>query len=152
LHSQRMCTPVRAMRRVSDCVRSRRPGVSGDRRDDGQRDRLRQRRRPAARIKRTYRSAPFTRTDSGFGTNWFHNWQRQLDVAKSSGASAQVIAYRDDGSKLTFVKDAVQWKASGGMPSTLLVRGCQLRFSPPESNGKINSYATSTSSPASGQS
>jgi YD repeat-containing protein len=70
-------------------------------------------------FKRTYRSAPFTRTDSGFGTNWFHNWQRQLDVAKASGASAQVIAYRDDGSKLAFVKDAGQWKASGGMPFTL---------------------------------
>ncbi|CAB3762003.1 DUF6531 domain-containing protein [Paraburkholderia solisilvae] len=70
-------------------------------------------------FKRTYRSAPFTRTDAGFGTNWFHNWQRQLDVAKATGTSPQVIAYRDDGTKLTFVKEAGLWRASGGMPFAL---------------------------------
>ncbi|MFC0697200.1 DUF6531 domain-containing protein [Paraburkholderia humisilvae] len=70
-------------------------------------------------LKRTYRSAPFTRTDSGFGTNWFHNWQRQLDVAKTGSVSPQVIAYREDGAKLTFVKDAGMWRATGGMPFTL---------------------------------
>ncbi|MFC0402269.1 DUF6531 domain-containing protein [Paraburkholderia rhizosphaerae] len=70
-------------------------------------------------FKRTYRSSPFVRTDAGFGTNWFHNWQRQLNLAKAGEVSPQVIAYRDDGTKLTFIKDAGQWRATGGTPFTL---------------------------------
>jgi YD repeat-containing protein len=65
-------------------------------------------------FKRTYRSAPFVRTDAGFGPMWFHSWQRQLGLGNARSSSPQVVAYREDGSKVTFVKTGGAWVTADG--------------------------------------
>src|SRR5262245_48232276 len=55
-------------------------------------------------FRRTYRSVPHLHPDANVGAGWFHNWQRQLNLANARAASAQVIAYREDGEPVTFAK------------------------------------------------
>ncbi|MFC0403334.1 DUF6531 domain-containing protein, partial [Paraburkholderia rhizosphaerae] len=64
-------------------------------------------------FRRTYRSAPHLHPDATVGAGWFHNWQRQLDLANARVSSAQVIAYREDGEPVTFAKANGAWRAVG---------------------------------------
>jgi YD repeat-containing protein len=63
---------------------------------------------------RTYRSRALVKPDSGFGSSWFHNWQRQLGLASVNSSTPQVIAYRDDGDAATFSKSAGTWRSVDG--------------------------------------
>jgi YD repeat-containing protein len=62
---------------------------------------------------RTYRSRALLRPDAGFGSSWFHNWQRQLDLAKVN-SNQQVTAYREDGDAVTFGKSSGAWRPVDG--------------------------------------
>jgi YD repeat-containing protein len=64
-------------------------------------------------FRRTYRSVPHLHPDAGVGSGWFHNWQRQLDLANARASSPQVIAYREDGEPVTFVKTNGLWRGKG---------------------------------------
>jgi hypothetical protein len=64
-------------------------------------------------FRRTYRSVPHLHPDAGVGSGWFHNWQRQLDLTNARAASPQVIAYREDGEPVTFVKTNGAWRGKG---------------------------------------
>ncbi|HEY4352862.1 MAG TPA: DUF6531 domain-containing protein, partial [Paraburkholderia sp.] len=64
-------------------------------------------------FRRTYRSVPHLHPDAGVGSGWFHNWQRQLDLANARSASPQVVAYREDGEPVTFVKTNGSWRGKG---------------------------------------
>ncbi|CAB3752785.1 DUF6531 domain-containing protein [Paraburkholderia solisilvae] len=64
-------------------------------------------------FRRTYRSAPHLHPDANVGAGWFHNWQRQLDLANARAGSAQVIAWREDGEPVTFRKTNSVWRAVG---------------------------------------
>jgi hypothetical protein len=68
---------------------------------------------------RTYRAHPITRPDSGFGSLWVHNWQRQLNLANVNGVPSRVTAYREDGSPVIFNKSADGWHSLGGTPLSL---------------------------------
>jgi YD repeat-containing protein len=61
---------------------------------------------------RSYLSSPFLKSATAMGPVWMNNWQRQLNVAGSSGSSPQVIAYRANGQPLTFLLTNGQWKTS----------------------------------------
>ena len=68
---------------------------------------------------RTYRAHPVTRPDSGFGSLWVHNWQRQLNLASVNGVPSRVTAYREDGSPVIFNRSADGWHSLGGTPLSL---------------------------------
>ncbi|PQV46486.1 DUF6531 domain-containing protein [Paraburkholderia sp. BL21I4N1] len=68
---------------------------------------------------RTYRSRPVMRADSGFGSLWVHNWQRQLNLANVNGVPARVTAYREDGNPIVFNKVSRGWRATNGTPLML---------------------------------
>jgi YD repeat-containing protein len=68
---------------------------------------------------RTYRARPIVRPDAGIGALWFHNWQRQLGLAKAGSNPPQVIAYRDDSNAVTFGKTGGEWRAVDGTPLAL---------------------------------
>ncbi|MFM0045947.1 DUF6531 domain-containing protein [Paraburkholderia sediminicola] len=59
---------------------------------------------------RSYLSSPFLKSATAMGPVWMSNWQRQLNVAVTSGSSPQVIAYRANGQPLTFLLANGQWK------------------------------------------
>ncbi|WP_416340377.1 DUF6531 domain-containing protein [Paraburkholderia sp.] len=61
---------------------------------------------------RSYLSSPFLKSATAMGPVWMNNWQRQLNVAGSSGSPPQVIAYRANGQPLTFLLTNGQWKTS----------------------------------------
>jgi YD repeat-containing protein len=61
---------------------------------------------------RSYLSSPFLKSATAMGPVWLNNWQRQLNVAASSGSSPQVIAYRANGQPLTFLLTNGLWKTS----------------------------------------
>ncbi|REE19810.1 YD repeat-containing protein [Paraburkholderia sp. BL27I4N3] len=68
---------------------------------------------------RTYRGRPVARPDSGLGSLWFHNWQRQLNLASVNGIPARVTAYREDGHPATFNKASGGWRPADGAPLLL---------------------------------
>jgi YD repeat-containing protein len=68
---------------------------------------------------RTYRAQPIVRPDAGIGVLWFHNWQRQLGLAKAGSNPPQVIAYRDDSNAVTFGKTGGAWRTVDGTPLAL---------------------------------
>jgi YD repeat-containing protein len=70
-------------------------------------------------FRRTYRARPVTRPDSGFGSLWFHNWQRQLNLTAVNGAPSRVVAYRENGSSVSFSKASGAWRPTDGTPLTL---------------------------------
>ncbi|MFL9905367.1 DUF6531 domain-containing protein [Paraburkholderia sp. RL17-337-BIB-A] len=70
-------------------------------------------------FRRTYRGQPLLRSDAKIGTQWVHNWQRQLDLADVSGSTPKVLAYREDGNRVAFGRSGTVWRASDGSPLTL---------------------------------
>jgi YD repeat-containing protein len=68
---------------------------------------------------RTYRARPVARPDSGFGSLWVHNWQRQLNLANVNGVPSRVTAYREDGNPVVFNKASGGWRSADGKPLTL---------------------------------
>lgn len=71
-------------------------------------------------FKRIYRARPLARPDAGFGSLWFHNWQRQLNVSNANTGVPQVVAYRENGDPVTFNKLNGTWRVAGGEPLTLV--------------------------------
>jgi len=71
-------------------------------------------------LSRTYRARPVMRTDSGFGSLWVHNWQRQLNVAGANGTTPKVTAYRGDANPLAFNKVSSGWRSVDGTPLSLI--------------------------------
>ncbi|WP_454805178.1 DUF6531 domain-containing protein [Paraburkholderia fungorum] len=63
---------------------------------------------------RTYRSRTLIKPDSGFGSLWFHNWQRQLGLTKVNSNPPQLTAYRENGDAITFSKSSGGWHAVNG--------------------------------------
>lgn len=70
-------------------------------------------------FRRTYRARPLTRPESGFGSLWIHNWQRQLNLANANGFPSRITAYRENGSPVTFNKVSSGWRPTDGTPLTL---------------------------------
>lgn len=71
-------------------------------------------------FKRTYRARPLARPDAGFGTLWFHNWQRQLNVSNANSSSPLIVAYRENGDPVTFNKINATWRPTDGEPLSLV--------------------------------
>lgn len=63
---------------------------------------------------RTYRSRALVKPDAGFGSSWFHNWQRQLGLGSINSSTPQVTAYREDGDAITFGKSGGAWRPVDG--------------------------------------
>jgi YD repeat-containing protein len=68
---------------------------------------------------RTYRSRPIVRPDSGFGSLWAHNWQRQLNLASLNGVPRRITAFRDDGHAVVFTNVSGAWHTVDGAPFSL---------------------------------
>ncbi|MFM0155523.1 DUF6531 domain-containing protein [Paraburkholderia sediminicola] len=65
-------------------------------------------------FERTYRSTPLAKNVSAMGPVWFHNWQRNLNLANAnSGSSSKVMAYRGNGEPVTFNWSAGTWRTAG---------------------------------------
>jgi YD repeat-containing protein len=74
-------------------------------------------------VTRTYRSTVFLKSASAVGPMWFHNWQRQLNVAGAAGSSGNVIAYRANGEPLTFTLTNGTWRTKSFSGLTLTQHG-----------------------------
>jgi YD repeat-containing protein len=70
-------------------------------------------------FRRTYRAQPLFRPDAKIGTQWIHNWQRQLGLASAGNNPPQVFAYREDGNRVTFGRSGSAWRAVDRTPLTL---------------------------------
>ncbi|MBW9108007.1 RHS repeat protein [Paraburkholderia phenoliruptrix] len=57
--------------------------------------------------------------DSGFGSLWVHNWQRQLNLTNVNSATPKVTAYRGDANPLIFNKVSSGWRSADGTPLLL---------------------------------
>ncbi|MFM0741288.1 DUF6531 domain-containing protein [Paraburkholderia xenovorans] len=68
---------------------------------------------------RTYRARPVTRPDSGLGSLWVHNWQRQLNLANLNSVPSRITAYRANGNPVTLTKVSGGWRSVDGTPLTL---------------------------------
>ncbi|MGF6899969.1 YD repeat-containing protein [Paraburkholderia sp. GAS348] len=63
---------------------------------------------------RTYRSASLGAAGNAMGPVWFHNWQRQLNLASANnGGSSKVVAFRENGEPVTFNWSGGYWRTAG---------------------------------------
>ncbi len=89
---------------------------------------------------RTYRARPVARPDSGLGSLWVHNWQRQLNLANVNGVPSRVTAYREDGRPVIFNKASGGWRSSDGTP-LLLTQGSSSWTLDDLTNGSREAYS-----------
>ncbi|MFM0284984.1 DUF6531 domain-containing protein, partial [Paraburkholderia sediminicola] len=73
---------------------------------------------------RTYRSASFGASVNAMGPAWFHNWQRQLNLANANnGGSSKIVAFRENGEPVTFNWSGGYWRTAAFTGFTLTQNG-----------------------------
>ncbi|MGF6905033.1 DUF6531 domain-containing protein [Paraburkholderia sp. GAS348] len=73
---------------------------------------------------RTYRSASLGAAGNAMGPVWFHNWQRQLNLASANnGGSSKVVAFRENGEPVTFNWSGGYWRTGAFTGFTLAQNG-----------------------------
>ncbi|MEZ0601256.1 DUF6531 domain-containing protein [Paraburkholderia sp. IW21] len=73
---------------------------------------------------RTYRSASLGASANAMGPAWFHNWQRQLNLASANnGGSSKIVAFRENGEPVTFNWSGGYWRTAAFTGFTLTQTG-----------------------------